>query len=417
MSVLFDWKRLKISTPINLRFLMGIFWMGLLLGGCDSAPVAAPLQSEPLPVQETTTRSLSVVIPSAQTDEKWVTDFAAYIQDAQEEGGIPGLSLAVVNRDGPLLVEGYGLRDVEKNLPVDGDTLFHIGSTHKSMTALLVATLVDGGALDWNTPAIEIDPDFALADDEATETVTFRHLLSMTSGISEDAEEDLPDGATVEDVFAVAAEAELLGAPGEVFSYSNISSSLAGYLAALAAGSDADDLHTGYTRLLRERLLDPLGMKTATVYVSEARRNPNHSLAYDTSGGAPEALESEDTDSDALAPSGSLKASAREMGQYMQMLVNGGVAPSGTRIVSSESLAQMWRPLLEEYGLGWEIVDADGLGLVSHTGAFDGFVSVIGLLPEEGVGFVLLVNAEESGGDLTDEAAQEFASIYATAQD
>ena len=77
----------------------------------------------------------------------------------------------------------------------------------------------------------------------------------------------------------------------------------------------------------------------------------------------------------------------------------------------------MWTPLLEEYGLGWEIVDVDGLRLVSHTGAYDGFVSVIGLLPEEGVGFVLLVNAEEGGGDLTDEAAQEFASIYATTQD
>jgi CubicO group peptidase (beta-lactamase class C family) len=410
MSVLLATKN---SIPIHLRFLLGILGIVLLLGGCDSAPVAAPSQLQPVPGQETTTRSFSVDVPATPADEKWVTDFAAYIQAAQEEGGIPGLSLAVVNRDGPLLVEGYGLRDVEKNLPVDGDTLFHIGSTHKSMTALLVATLVDEGALDWNTPAIEIDPDFALADDEVTETVTFRHLLSMTSGISEDAEDDLPDGATVEDVFAVAAEAELLGAPGEVFSYSNISASLAGYLAALAAGSDADDLHAGYARLLQDRLLDPLGMKTATVFVSEARQNPNHSLAYDTGGGAPEALESEDTDSDALAPSGSLKASAREMGQYMQMLVNGGLAPDGTRIVSPESLAQMWTPLLEEYGLGWEIVDADGLRLVSHTGAFDGFVSVIGLLPEEGVGFVLLVNAEESGGDLTDEAAQEFARIYA----
>lgn len=410
MSVLLA---VKNSTPVRLQFLLGIVGIVLLLGGCDSAPVAAPSQLQPVPGQETTTRSVSVDVPATPADEKWVTDFAAYIQAAQEEGGIPGLSLAVVNRDGPLLVEGYGLRDVEKNLPVDGDTLFHIGSTHKSMTALLVATLVDEGALDWNTPAIEIDPDFALADDEATETVTFRHLLSMTSGISEDAEDDLPDGATVEDVFAVAAEAELLGAPGEVFSYSNISASLAGYLAALAAGSDADDLHAGYARLLQDRLLDPLGMKTATVFVSEARQNPNHSLAYDTGGGAPEALESEDTDSDALAPSGSLKASAREMGQYMQMLVNGGLAPDGTRIVSPESLAQMWTPLLEEYGLGWEIVDADGLRLVSHTGAFDGFVSVIGLLPEKGVGFVLLVNAEESGGDLTDEAAQEFARIYA----
>ena len=415
MSALFEWKIRKISTPINLRFLIGIFGIGLLLGGCDSPPVAVPSQPESVLVQETT-RSVSVAAPSTQTAEKWVTDFAAYIQNAQRESGIPGLALAVVNRAGPMLVQGYGLRDVEQNLRVDGDTLFHIGSTHKSMTALLVATLVDEGALGWETPVVEIDPDFALADDEATATVTFRHLLSMTSGIPDDAEDDLPDETTVADVFEVAAEAELLGAPGEVFSYSNISASLAGYLAALAAGSDVNDLHAGYARLLRQRILDPLGMKTSTVYVSQARHNPNHSLAYDTSGGAPEALESEDTDSDALSPSGSLKASAREMGLYMQMLVNRGVAPDGTRIVSEKSLAEMWTPLREEYGLGWEITQVKGLRLVSHTGAFDGFVSVIGLLPEEGVGFALLINAEEGGGDLTDEAAQEFAKIYSQSQ-
>ena len=119
-----------------------------------------------------------------------------------------------------------------------------------------------------------------------------------------------------------------------------------------------------------------------------------------------------DQDDDALAPSGSLKAGAREMGLYMQMLVNRGVTPDGTRIVSEKSLAEMWTPLLESYGLGWEMAKVDGQRLVSHTGAFDGFVSVIGLLPEEGVGFVLLVNDEEGGGDLTDAAAQEFAKIY-----
>ncbi|MBX3052081.1 MAG: beta-lactamase family protein [Caldilineaceae bacterium] len=410
--------RSKNNALINLRLLLGLLAVLWLLGGCDSpaiaepAPPAAVSQPAAAVAEPTDTPLASATALPAPEDKKWVADFAAYIQDAQEENSIPGLSLAVVNGDGPLLVEGYGLRDVEKNLPVDGDTLFHIGSTHKSMTALLVATLVDAGVVEWDTPVVEIDPDFALAEDDASETVTFRHLLSMTSGIPDDAEEALPDSPSVDDIFAVAGEAELLDAPGEVFSYSNISSSLAGYLAALAAGSDFDTVHESYARLLRERLLDPLGMETATVYVSEARQNPNHSLAYDTSGGDAEALESEDRDDDALAPSGSLKASAREMGLYMQMLVNRGMARDGTRIVSEESLAEMWTPLLEEYGLGWEIVQADGLRLVSHTGAFDGFVSVIGLLPEAGVGFVLLVNAEEGGGDLTEAAAQAFAKFY-----
>ena len=402
-----------MRAPIYLRLLFGTIGMALLLSGCAGAVIADP---PPPQAEVQSDRSTAVVTTPAQASAAWVADFAAYIQAEQKKANIPGLALAVVNSDGPLLVQGYGLADVAKNLPVDGETLFHIGSTHKSMTALLVATLVDEGVLGWDTPVVEIDPDFALSDDAATASVTLRHLLSMTSGIPDDAEEDLPDETTVADVFAVAAEAKLLGAPGAVYSYSNISASLAGYLAALAAGSDANDLHAGYARLLRERLLDPLGMKTATIYISEALRNPNYSLAYDTSSGAPEALENEDIDDDALAPAGSLKASAREMGLYMQMLLNGGVAPNGKRIVLEKSLTEMWTPLLEEYGLGWEIVQAGGMRLVSHTGAVDGFVSVIGLLPEEGVGFVLLVNAEEGGGDLTDEAAEEFAKIYKAAK-
>lgn len=417
---------LRRSIPTIVYSLLII--AALLLGGCaapgeDGSPV--PVQAEPAPAAtpeptaEENTRSSdgaeqpAVAEPAVGELAPWADAFAAVVEGELTAEGIPGAALAVVGRDGPLLLRGYGLRDVEQNLPVDPDTLFHIGSTHKSMTALLVALLVDEGALAWDTPAVAIDPDFALADENATESVTISHLLSMTSGISEDAEDELPEGETIADVFAVAAESELLGAPGEVFSYSNISAALAGYLTALAAGSDFESVGAGYVALLQERILDPLGMETATVSPDAARQTGNYSLTYDISGGAPEMTESEDRgEEDALAPSGVLKASAREMALYMQMLVNRGVAPDGTRLVSEAGLEEMWRPRLEDYGLGWEIVETDGMRLVSHTGAYDGFTSVIGLLPEEGVGFVLLVNEEEAGGALTEAAAKEFVRNY-----
>lgn len=431
MSVLFRLLARAVRVCIGILLLTLL----LLLGACTAdLPPADPLDEPAVadaPAAPTTVPTVARTVaptvaptvaeapsvptdpPAGQTDAGWAATFAGYVSDELTRTGIPGAALAVMGRDGPLLLEGYGLRDVEKNLPVDPDTLFHIGSTHKSLTALLVAILVDEGVLAWDTPAVEIDPDFALADEDATETVTISHLLSMTSGISEDAEEDLPEGETIEDIFAVAAEAELLGAPGETFSYSNISSALAGYLAALAAGGDFEDVGAGYAALLQEKILDPLGMERATVSVSAVQSDDNHSLAYDISGGAPEATESEDQgEDDALAPSGSLKASAREMALYVQMLVNRGGAPDGTRLVSAAALEEMWRPRLEDYGLGWEIVEIEGRRLISHTGAFDGFTSVIGLLPEEGVGFVLLVNEEEAGGVLTEAAAREFARIF-----
>ncbi|NES24085.1 MAG: beta-lactamase family protein [Symploca sp. SIO3E6] len=90
--------------------------------------------------------------------------FVDWVEERQEEDNIPGVAIALVNSQGEeiVLTQGFGHRDLENQLPVTPETLFHIGSTHKSMTALLIATLVDEGILDWDNPAIEIYPEFEL---------------------------------------------------------------------------------------------------------------------------------------------------------------------------------------------------------------------------------------------------------------
>lgn len=359
-------------------------------------------------------RSAGAAVPAAGRVETpgWVAAFADWLEAEIDAAEIPGAAMGIVRADGVVLNRGYGLRDVQRKLPATPETLFHIGSTHKSLNALLVATLVDEGVLAWDTPVVSFDPDFALSDPESTEAVSLRHLLSMTSGIPDEAEDDLPDEADAADVYGVAAEADLLGEPGEVFSYSNLSASLAGYTTVLATGGSRDALFDGYAGLLETRLLRPLGMTTSTVYASQARRNPNRSLSYYAGDDGPEEAETEDADGDALAPSGSLKSNVVEMGHYLRTLLRGGIAPDGKRLVSTQNLAELWRPQLEEYGLGWEIQPVDGGRLISHTGAYDNFVSVIALLPEAGYGFVLLVNSEDAGLELTEIAADRFAEFY-----
>ena len=79
---------------------------------------------------------------------------------------------------------GFGVTELGGGgRPVGPDTRFIIGSLPKSMTALLVGTLVDEGRLGWDTPVVEALPQFALADPAATAAVTFRDLLSMRSGL------------------------------------------------------------------------------------------------------------------------------------------------------------------------------------------------------------------------------------------
>ncbi len=172
-------------------------------------------------------------LPPQQLDE-----FAAFAEAARERYDIPGMAVAIVQGSDIVFVEGFGVRNIEGDDPITPETLFHIGSTHKSVTAMLIATLVDDDLLDWDTPVVEIDPEFELSDPKSTEQVTIRHLLSMSSGIPDEAEDDFDvENSTAEDVFDLLAQIDLLDDPGEVFSYSNLSSSAAGYIGVLAAGA------------------------------------------------------------------------------------------------------------------------------------------------------------------------------------
>ncbi len=331
------------------------------------------------------------------------TSLRDFVENIMQEDHLPGAAVAVISGNEIIFAEGFGLRDVEANLPVTNETLFHIGSTNKSMTAMMIATLVDEGLFDWDTPVVEIYPDFALENPESTETVTMRHLLGMQSGIPDAAEDDFDvDNASGEEVFDYVANVQLLGDPGDEFSYSNISASLAGYLGVIASGESAD-LYSGYASLLQKQVLAPIGMNASVVRFSDAQRSPHYSKSYYLEGSEAVEAEREDFDGDPLAPSGALKANVDDMAAYMLTQLRGGIAPNGTRVVSEENLAETWKPALENYGMGWESSEYEGITLISHEGSFDNFLSVIGFSPDLEMAFVVLTNAEDAGGRLIEE--------------
>lgn len=326
---------------------------------------------------------------------------------------IPSLAYALVLPDGGIYGQGYGLRDIDNDLPVTPNTLFHIGSTQKSMNAMLVAVLVDKGYFEWDTPVIEIYPDFKLSSAAYTQQVTMRHLLSMSSGIPDYAEDDLDvETATSEDVLQIVASTDLLFSPGGVFSYSNLSATLAGYIAGYAYSGGAADLYQGYVDALRALVLEPIGMTSSTFSVSEARGRDDFSYSYVSPNGRDAKLaQSYDIDEDPLAPSGTLKANVLELGAYIATQLNGGLAPNGARVVSEENLSQTWQVVLEGYALGWDNLRYKGTQLIYHTGSYDNYVSVMAFLPEYQIGLVVLVNSEDAGYDLSEDAAFDLIDI------
>ncbi|MDM8519933.1 serine hydrolase domain-containing protein [Anaerolineales bacterium HSG6] len=364
----------------------------LFLVGCDTADT---------PATPPALKSKSVVSEATNTESRFTSQelqkLRNIIKSEQRRANIPGIAVAVIERDQVIFVEGFGVRSLDTQEPVTPETLFHIGSTHKSITAMLWATIIDEGRFSWDMPVTDIYPDFRLSDPQATSQLRLHHLLNMTSGIPDDtealfdAEYDSPT-----DLFDLLAEAELSALPGEDFSYSNLTSSAAGYLAVLADGGDQANLYEGYEATLQRRILDPIGMQNATLSVDEARRRPDYAVGHIYNDDDEVVVaESYDVVGDALAPSGGLKANVQDMAAYLSTQLNHGVAPNGQRIVSADSLHETWQPYLEEYALGWEIRMDNGDRVISHEGSYDSFNSLLMFSPKRNVGLVILTNTDE----------------------
>ena len=338
--------------------------------------------------------------------------FSSFIEEKIHTDNIPGVAVAIVEGNHVVYIKGFGYRDIEAKLPVNSETLFHIGSNTKSMTALMIAALVDEEKAEWDTPVIQYYSDFALEYPIATEQVTFRHLLSMRAGIPADAENDLMEDDIAKAIFDIIEDAEILGYPGEVFDYSNLSSTAAGYIAAIIAGNSLNNVYEGYIQLLKEKLLYPIGMTNACVRVSEARKNDNYGKSYMIDNGALEVAISEDFDGDPLAPSGSLKASVSEMALYLSTLLNRGVAPNGNRIISSENLNETWKTYLENYGMGFEKKTYKEIDIFGHEGSFDNYLSVFGISSELNMGYIILTNCEDASEGFIADAPELLVDLY-----
>ncbi|MCB0210397.1 MAG: beta-lactamase family protein [Anaerolineae bacterium] len=390
----------------------------LTIVACGQAdtPETAPTNLPRPTAAQTSYKEATVDDSSADLSPDALDDFVDFVEENRQAYEIPGLAVAVVRGNEIVLAQGFGVKDIRGDDPVTPETLFHIGSTNKSVTAMLIATLVDDGLFDWDTPVVEIVPEFELSDAESTQQATIRHLLSMSSGIPDDAEDDFDlEDADAADVFDLVAEAELLGPPGEVFSYSNPSNAISGYIGVLADGGDFDNLYEGYAEQLQRRIFDPIGMESATLSVEEAHANPNMSASHIFEDGEVVVAESYDFTGDPLAPSGSIKASVVDMARYMITQVNRGVAPDGTRVVSAANLTETWQPAIDtgentDYAMGWEVGRNEEADVIWHEGAYDSFTSILVFMPATKSGLVVLTNLDDPD-DFLEVMRNEFTKL------
>jgi len=354
-------------------------------------PAAAPREAPPAP-QAPSRPSLSEADLAALV-ETWKKALAAAPAALES----PAVALVIVVGDEVVLADAVGQRRLAgANVagggePADSDTLFAIGSTTKAMTATMIATLVDQGVVHWDSRIRRLLPSVRFVDVITTRDCTLRDLLSHRSGIMRTDISWIGGGASEAQVIEAFLRAEPTHPFRSTWQYNNNGYQLAATAVATEAGSD---WHT----LLRTRLFEPLRMSRTITQHEAILAAPNRTDGYETTpdgGVRPTQLRN----LSAVAPAGAVWSSARDLGQWLRLLIDRGRF-EGNRLISTERIEETWAPQIAvsgananlAYGLGWLVTNWRGERFITHDGGIDGFAATIGVLPESRIGYALLSN-------------------------
>ena len=338
--------------------------------------------------------------PAAAKPAASATDYSAQLaaiekalDDKRKELGIPGISLAIVKDDQVIYLKGLGFKDVDKKLPVTPDTRFAIGSATKAFTAMLAVMSADEGKLSLDDSPKKFLPYFTLRDPEAAAKITLRDLLSHRSGLNRTDLAMVSGVFNREELIKVAGMAKPTAKLGEKFQYQNVMYSAAGEAVAQAQKSTWD-------KLIATRIFKPLGMKNSDTSAAAMQKSNDYSFGYDYNPSTKETRHLPQREIAAAAPAGAINSSARDMVQWLRLMLNGG-SINGRRLVSEKGFDELVTKQINiggsiDYGLGWFLRQWNGHKVVEHGGNIDGFNSQVAFMPDQKLGFVLLTNVTAS---------------------
>ncbi|MFW5420708.1 beta-lactamase family protein [Nocardiopsis sp. CNT-189] len=330
---------------------------------------------------------------------------------------VPGAALAVLV-DGEVHELAAGVLHQGTGVAATPDSVFQLGSVAKVYTASLIMRLADSGDLDLDAPVRDVLPDFAVADPDASASVTPRLLLSHTSGISGDFTLDTGRGDDCLARYVDACRDVTLDCPpGTVASYSSTGYNVLGRIVEVLTGRVWD-------RALKELLLAPLGLEQTMTLPEEVLRFRAAMSHLEGPGGGPEPAPEWNALPRSAGPYGGVCATAGDVVRFARMHLDGGTAPDGTRVLSAESAAEMrrrvvdvpdkWTVGADGWGLGWPLYDWGGVPGFGHDGATLGQYSYLRVVPEAGVAVALLTNggaARRLYADLLRELLAESAGV------
>lgn len=361
---------------------------------------------------------LSATVASAKNaqDNNLEAFFDNTVNSKLEKYHIPNATVAVV-KDGEIVYKkGFGLADIENNIPVDADTtLFRIGSTSKLITWTAVMQLVEAGKLDLNTDIntyldFEIPPQLEKPLRNTTaKPITMTDLMTHTPGFEDypgmlfrlSKDELLP----LNDYIKNYLPARIFPA-GEVAAYSNYGTALAGYIVERVSGLP-------FSEYVEKNIFTPLNMNKSTYRQPPALDSPVRiAKPYRFVNGSYTEASFEYI---MLEPAGSMSSTASDMANFMLAHLSGG-AYNGGRILKEETLKEMHKQhftydsTLGGMTLGFMHGVFNDKNVLFHGGSTMLYNTGLYLAPEVNTGIFISC----SGGNhlLHSEVFQEFMDFY-----
>lgn len=362
----------------NLR----LSWvLAALLASCSSSgfETAAPAHE--------TAAALDVLDPAYRAP---LEALAARVEEERQNLHLPGVALAIVKDDRVIFARGFGLADVEHARPVTPETLFAIGSTTKAFTATLVGMLSDEKKLALDDPITKTLPWFTLPiQAKEGEQVTLRDLMSHRTGFARMDVLWAGGKASADEVLRTATHAEPMAPFRTKFLYNNIMFLAAGEACATVTGKP-------WAELVRERVFEPLGMRSTDTSVAVAQQDPRLALGYRWDDDAHAFVHLPMRSLGSIAPAGAINSNVLDMARWVRFQLGHG-AFEQQRLISAAAFDELWKPNNTmgpdaQYGLGWMLHHWQEKPYVEHGGNIDGFAAEVALLPEQQLGLVMLTN-------------------------
>ncbi|PQB05698.1 serine hydrolase [Aureitalea marina] len=343
----------------------------------------------------------SFLLAPLQAQEIHLDSLDNFLEKVRQDFEVVGLSVGIVRNDTVIYAKGFGEREIGKSAAVSKETTFGIGSISKSFTVLTLGMLVEEGKIDWDDRVVDYLPYFELYDPYVSNNMTIRDLLTHRSGLPEVSGGSLWYHSDLDRVELIKGLKYLEPESGfrEKPAYQNVMFVVASEIVKEVSGMSWD-------KFLQTRVLDPLKMDQTTSLAADREANNNLAQPHIWDEDFKKvAIVQEKGDN--LAPGGFIYSSAKDMNNYMRLLLNRGVFQNDS-LVGENILEEIFKPQFlyqisgkpfgnefSSYGLGWWVTPHKGHKIIEHSGGIDGMSAQLFMIEDMNLGVVILTNVSK----------------------